>query len=161
MRKIAQISILIVCMFVALPLSAQIFEAEGIAHQIETFLKEKQVTITNGSYALIREDDAILPRDSVMTVQFVCKGEKPLKKLLKAFEDGEHWAEIYRSYIGRSAELTRALRAVIGPRGKGQNNFFALSDNTLRIFSNILRISTLFKLFNKKLIISELVSLIK
>ncbi len=63
-----------------------------------------------------------------MFAQFTCKDEKPLKRLVKAFEDGEEYAELYRSYLRRGNRMERALKATIGPKGMGENCYSALDN---------------------------------
>lgn len=123
MKKISRLSILLLGLFLALPLKAQIIEVEGIQKAIAQFLKDKHVTITAGSYDLSIDEFTDLPKDSVMSVTFTCKDAKLLKKLVNLFEKQEHWAEDYRSYTGSGNEMTRAFKATIGPKGKGQNTY--------------------------------------
>ena len=131
MKRITQLSLLLVCMLVAWPLKAQSMEVEEIVKLIEQFLKDKQVTITNGMHALTGDESTLLLRGSVMYAEFICKGAKPLNKLVAAFEDSEHWADIYRSHTGPGEEMTRALRTVVDPKRKGSDVFdvFTLSSN--------------------------------
>lgn len=132
MKKISRLSILLLGLFLALPIKAQIFEAEGIQKAIAQFLKDKHVTITEGSFDLSIDEFTDLPKDSVMSVKFTCKDTKLLKKLVNLFEEQEHWAEDYRSYTGPGNEMTRASKATIGPKGKGHNTYcvFTFYQNT-------------------------------
>ena len=120
MKKISQLGIVLICMLLSWPLKAQSMEEEEITELIEQFLKDKHVTITNGSYAFTRDEYTDLPKDSMMYAHFTCKGEKPLKRLVAAFEEGEHWAQLYRSYEGIGGGATLALMATIGPKGMGE-----------------------------------------
>ncbi len=132
MKRIAQLSILLLGLFLALPIKAQIFEAEGIQKAIAQFLKDKHVTITEGSFDLSIDEFTDLPKDSVMSVKFTCKDTKLLKKLVNLFEEQEHWAEDYHNYTGPGNEMTRAFKATIGPKGKGHNTYcvFTFFQNT-------------------------------
>lgn len=131
MNRITQISLLLVCMFVALPLRAQRHYAERMDVLIDQFLRDKQVTITDGPNAITK--DASNPEERSVSVEFTCKSEKPLKRLLAAFEDEhfKHFADIYHSYVGSGEELTQALLAVVGPKGNEKRRFigFTLRQN--------------------------------
>ncbi len=128
MNKISQLGILLVCLFMALPLKAQTVSADEIQEAIEKFFKNRNVKITNGSYDLSIDEFTDLPKDSVMDAQFFCKGEKPLERLVKAFEDGEEYADLYRSYLRKGNGMTHALKATIGPKGMGENCYCVLDN---------------------------------
>ena len=120
MKKISRLSILLLGLFLFWPLRAQSWEDEEMEELIEKFLKDKHVTITKSNYAFTKDYFTELPKDSVQMAEFVCKGEKPLNQLVKAFEEQEHWAELYRSYEGIRGGATLALMATIGPKGMGE-----------------------------------------
>ena len=128
MKRITQLSILLVCMFMALPIKAQSISGDDIQDAIKQFFKNRNAKITHGSYDLSIDDYSDLPKDSIMFAQFTCKDEKPLKRLVKAFEDGEEYAELYRSYLRRGNRMERALKATIGQRGMGENCYCALDN---------------------------------
>ena len=128
MKRITQLSILLVCMFMALPIKAQSISGDDIQDAIKQFFKNRNAKITHGSYDLSIDDYSDLPKDSIMFAQFTCKDEKPLKRLVKAFEDGEEYAELYRSYLRRGNRMERALKATIGPKGMGENCYSALDN---------------------------------
>lgn len=126
MKRLTQISVLLLGLLLFWPLRAQSWEDEEMEELIEQFLKDKHVTITKSNYAFTKDYFTDLPKDSVQKADFVCKGEKPLKRLVEAFEDGGHWAELYRSYKGVGGGIELALMASIGPKGKGTNGGCAL-----------------------------------
>lgn len=131
MKRISRLSILLVCMLLAQPLRAQRHYAEKMDVFIDQFLRDKQVTITDGPNAITK--DASNPEERSVSVEFTCKSEKPLKRLLAAFEDEhfKHFADIYHSYVGSGEELTQALLAVVGPKGNEKRRFigFTLRQN--------------------------------
>ena len=120
MKKISQLGILLLGLLLFWPLQAQSWEDEEMEELIEKFLKDKHVTITKSNYAFTKDYFTDLPKDSVQMAEFVCKGEKPLNQLVKAFEEQGHWAELYRSYEGIRGGATLALMATIGPKGMGE-----------------------------------------
>ena len=128
MKKISRLSILLLGLFLALPIKAQTTSAEEIQEAIEKFFKNRNVKITNGSYDLSVDEFTDFPKDSIMNAQFFCKGEKPLKQLVNAFEEGEGYADLYRSYLWKSNGMTRALKATIGPKGIGENCYCVLDN---------------------------------
>ena len=128
MKRLTQLSLLLLCMFLALPIKAQSISGDDIQDAITQFLKNRNVKITNGSYDLSIDDYSDLPKDSIMFAQFTCKDEKPLKRLVKAFEDGDGYAELYRSYLRRGNGMGRALKASIGPKGMGENCYCVLDN---------------------------------
>ena len=119
MKKISQLSILLLGLLLFWPLQAQSWEDEEMEELIEKFLKDKHVTITKSNYAFTKDYFTDLPKDSMQIAEFVCKGEKPLNQLVKAFEEQEHWADLYRSYEGFIGGTTLFLMANIGPKGMG------------------------------------------
>ena len=128
MKRITQLSILLLGLFLALPIKAQLGSTEEIQEAVEQFLKDKHVTITESSYDLSTEKFTDLPKDSSMYAMFICKAAKSLKQLVKLFEEQEHWAEDYRSYTGPGNKMTRALKATIGPKGMGENCYYVLDN---------------------------------
>ena len=131
MRRITQLSLLLVCLLAALPLRAQRHYAERMDVLIDQFLRDKQVTVAEGSVASTK--DASNPEERSVSVEFTCKSEKPLKRLLAAFEDEhfKHFADIYHSYVGSGKELTEALMAVVESKGTGKSRIigFTLCQN--------------------------------
>ena len=126
MKKITQLSILLLGLLLFWPLQAQSWEDEEMEELIEKFLKDKHVTITKSNYAFTKDYFTDLPKDSVQKADFVCKGEKPLNQLVKAFEEGGHWAHLYRSYEGVIGGGTQALMATIGQKGMGERGGCAI-----------------------------------
>ena len=119
MKRLTQLSILLLGLLLFWPLRAQSWEDEEMEELIEKFLKDKHVTITKSNYAFTKNYFTDLPKDSMQIAEFVCKGEKPLNQLVKAFEEQEHWADLYRSYEGFIGGTTLLLMANIGPKGMG------------------------------------------
>ena len=120
MKKIAQLSILLLGLFLALPLKARLVRTSHIQEAIMSFLKDKSTTIIEGSYSMITFPPTDFPKDSTMSVKFTCKDAKPLKQLVKLFEEQRYLAEDYRIHKGPGGEATRGLRSFIGPKGKGR-----------------------------------------
>lgn len=125
MKRFKQLSITLFGLLLAMPLRAQLGEAEEVQRAVGQFLKNKQVTLTEGSYSL-KEDDFTFLKDSAMCVQFICNGEKPLKQLIHVFDDNSHFAEFYRCYLGVGSEMTRALRTSFGPKIMEKDKYYVL-----------------------------------
>ena len=110
MKKIAQLSILLLGLFLALPLKARLVRTSHIQEAIMSFLKDKSTTIIEGSYSMITFPPTDFPKDSTMSVKFTCKDAKPLKQLVKLFEEQRYLAEDYRIHKGPGGEATRSCR---------------------------------------------------
>ena len=120
MKKISRLCILLLGLFLALPLKARLVRTSHIQEAIMSFLKDKSTTIIEGSYSMITFPPTDFPKDSTMSVKFTCKDAKPLKQLVKLFEEQWYLAEDYRIHKGPGGEATRGLRSFIGPKGKGR-----------------------------------------
>ena len=120
MKRLTQLGILLLGLFLALPLKARLVRTSHIQEAIMSFLKDKSTTIIEGSYSMITFPPTDFPKDSTMSVKFTCKDAKPLKQLVKLFEEQWYLAEDYRIHKGPGGEATRGLRSFIGPKGKGR-----------------------------------------
>lgn len=138
MKRLTQLSILLLGMFLALPLKARVVRTYHIQNAIMSFLKDKRTTIIEGSYSMTAFPSTEFPKDSAMSVKFTCKDAKPWKQLVKLFEEQWDIAEDYRIHKGPGGEATRGLRSFIGPKDKGRDVvciFTACQNARLLIFN--------------------------
>ena len=139
MKRLTQLSILLLGMFLALPLKARLVRTNHIQNAIMSFLKDKRTTIIEGSYSMTTFPPTEFPKDSAMSVKFTCKDAKPWKQLVKLFEEQWHIAEDYRIHKGPGGEATRGLRSFIGPKGKGRDVvcIFTVCQNARLLIFNV------------------------
>ena len=127
MNKLTRKSILFLFLVMVLPTSAQYFDASEVQEAINHFINDKKVKITSGSYEVVNNPHFETIKDSAMFVEFTCKDAKPLNRVIKVFEELEHFADDSRGFRGVGKELTRALRVVTGSKDRKTNTFYPLS----------------------------------
>lgn len=120
MKKILQLGILLVCLFMALPLQAQKNEHSiAIKEALERFTKDKQVEIVTDTYIV---------EDSAKVIGFTCTWE-PLDNFFQEFMKHFNDASVHFSFTQATKEnLNMAVRATTRPNGKGTDVSFWPND---------------------------------
>ena len=71
MKRLTQLSILLLGLLLFWPLRAQSWEDEEMEELIEKFLKDKHVTITKSNYAFTQDYFTEHPKDSMQIAELV------------------------------------------------------------------------------------------